>query len=174
MDCSAARKSKQARDTKMAGPDDDDSDLSSTAIGSNEVDSKAGRGDWRGLFAFTTRRHIPLLAYAILTSVANGVVAPVMAIYVGKIFQDFADYGGGISTSSELQEVILSNVFVLVGLSVATWIVGSCTFTFWILFGEKQVSNARLRLFDGLLAKPIAYFEASSTGMGAITPRMQT
>ena len=57
---------------------------------------------WRALFSFTTKAHLFALATAVILSILSGIVVPTLAIFLGKLFDLFAQYGGGAISGHEL------------------------------------------------------------------------
>ena len=53
------------------------------------------RVGWLALFNFTSSFQIWTLALALLFTIASGIVAPSLAIFIGKILDQFSDYGAG-------------------------------------------------------------------------------
>lgn len=132
------------------------------------------RTSWRHLFAFTTASHLPILVPAIIVCVLHGLVSALQAIYIGRIYKAFTDFGRREVTHLQFRNVVNDNVLSLVGLAIASWLLSSAFLSLWIGFGELQARASRTRLLRGLLAKPVSFFDALPTGIGALSPRLQT
>lgn len=140
---------------------------------SNDKHQDETNATWKALFAFTTRRHLPILSCAIFACLADGAIQPINTIFVGKIFDAFTNFGGGTISSSLFRENVSNNVVILVGLSVAGWILSTVFLATWIAFGELQARTARMRLLEGLLSKPPSFFDTLPSGVQALSPRLQ-
>ena len=130
--------------------------------------------DWRSLFNFTTKAHVPTLIIGILHAVASGIVIPALAFFLGKIFDTFADYGAGAMSGSDLTKQVSQKGFELLGLGFASWLLNGGFFVFWLSFGELQAKNVRNKLFDGMLQKEMEWYDMRKSGMNAMIPRLQT
>lgn len=137
-------------------------------------DASTDRASWKALFTFTTKQHLPVLVSAILVCVAGGVVQPIQVIFVGRIYKSFTDFGGGLTGSDYFRDTVRDNVLIMLGLSLAGCLLNAAFLALWIGFGELQAKNARHRLFHGLLAKPLAFFDTLPSGISALSPRLQT
>lgn len=148
----------------------------------SEDDSGHGAGDhagganapWSALFAFTAKRHIPILFCAMVVSAADGVIQPVQAIFIGRIYNNFTDFGGGMKSPTAFRHDMRNQILALAGLSTASWFFNSVFLASWIGFGELQARNARDRIFNGLLTKPIAFYDTLPFGVAALSTRSQT
>ncbi|MCJ1438272.1 hypothetical protein MMC27_007660 [Xylographa pallens] len=129
---------------------------------------------WISLFNFTSKTHILPLTIAACLSVASGIVIPALAIFLGKIFDTFTDYGAGTISGSDLTKQTSLNGLYLLGLGSVSWILNGSFFTFWLLFGELQARHIREMLFDGMLQKEMSWYDMRKSGVNAMIPRLQT
>ena len=132
------------------------------------------RPRWRLLFTFTARAHSPVLVTALGFSIVSGLVIPTLALFLGKIFNSFTDYGAGNITSDELSNNVTQNIRYLAVLAAANCLLSGGYFVLWLLFGELQAKSARDKLYDGMLYKDMEWFEMRKAGVNALMPRLQT
>ena len=152
---------------------DDDPIVAADSKADPENDAPV-RAGWRALFNFTSRAHAVPLVLGLLLSVASGIIIPALAIFLGKIFDSFTDFGGaGLSGSKLIKKVSVDGI-ALVGLGSASWLLNGGYFMFWLVFGELQAKNVRDKLFDGMLEKDMEWYDMRKAGVGAIIPRLQT
>lgn len=137
-------------------------------------DASTERASWKALFTFTARTHLPVLASAIFVCVADGVIQPVQAIFIGRIYNAFTDFGGSLTGPNYFRETVSHNVLTMFGLSLAGCFLNAVFLSLWIGFGELQARSARLHLFHGLLGKPMTFFDTLPSGVGSLSPRIQT
>ncbi|KAI9654169.1 MAG: hypothetical protein M1831_005523 [Alyxoria varia] len=132
---------------------------------------KAG---WKALFAFTTGRHATPLGVAIGFALASGIIPPAFAILLGKIFDQFTDFGAQRLTSAEFEHRMgsLSTYVTVVG--AASLILNGCFFMVWVMFGELQAQVCRMNIFEGLSQKSIEWYDMRKSGTGALITRIQS
>ncbi|KAF2160111.1 hypothetical protein M409DRAFT_29408 [Zasmidium cellare ATCC 36951] len=128
---------------------------------------------WRALFAFKTRRNIPLLIAATFCSLVAGAAQPAQSLLIGRIFQGFTDYATGRLNNDEFMKQQTKYVVFFTALAAASWLFHSLDFMFWLAFGELQAKSARDRLFHGLLGKKVEWYDRRKNGIGALLPRLQ-
>ncbi|OJD36870.1 abc transporter [Diplodia corticola] len=129
---------------------------------------------WKDLFNFLTRKHVPLLALALSLSVVCGLAVPANAFLLGRVFDAFAKHGAGAITGEKLKSEVTKNCTYLLGLAAGNWLLNSFFFTIWILFGETQARSARERVFAALLKRNMTWFDQRKNGVAAMVPRLQT
>ena len=129
---------------------------------------------WRALFTFTQPGHLFALVPATLLSVAAGILQPALAIYFGKFFNSFSEYGGGAINGSQLTHKTLTDVYVLLGIGLATWLLKGSYFGIWMVFGELQAKSVRDELFSNLMWKNLAWFDSRTSGVAALLSRLET
>ncbi|OBT62446.1 hypothetical protein VE03_08637 [Pseudogymnoascus sp. 23342-1-I1] len=124
--------------------------------------STAGREDsdmkpaWKSMFAFTTRGHLAVMVPAWISSITAGVIKPAMAIFMGFIFDDIAEYVAGSS------------------LGLGSCLANAGFFGLWLVFGESQAKQARERLFTGLLRREMEWYDLCKDGISPVLIRIQT
>ncbi|EAW10345.1 ABC transporter ATP-binding protein [Aspergillus clavatus NRRL 1] len=128
---------------------------------------RSWRWSWMSLFNFTTRSHSATLSLAIVFAFLASSITPIFAILLGEIFNSFTLFGGGQLSNDGLLQDVARNGIGLAGLGVASWILNGVYFTLFIIFGELQVSNARITLFEGLLERDQEWFETQKDGTKA-------
>lgn len=129
---------------------------------------------WRALFHFTSKKDIFIAAPGIFFIVIAGALKPTMAIFLGRIFNEMAAYGGGATTSEQLMKDVSTWCIALTGLAFATWLFNSSFFALSLLFGERQAMNARERLFVGMLRKEMEWYDLRTDGIASLLIRIQT
>ncbi len=144
------------------------------ALDEEGSDEQVRRAGWRSLFNFTTKKHgIPLL-FALILSVASGIIIPALAIFLGGIFDSFTSFGAGTLSGSGLVKKVSIDGLALVGLGSASWLLNGGYFMLWLAFGELQAKSVRDKLFDGMLEKDMEWYDMRKNGIGALLPRFQT
>ncbi|PGH28022.1 hypothetical protein AJ80_00277 [Polytolypa hystricis UAMH7299] len=129
---------------------------------------------WRSLFHFTTRKHFVPLFLAMFFTVASGVMSPMLALVLGRVFDAFTIFASQSIAAEELMSRISNLCIYLMGLGAILWALQSGFFCLWIAFGELQAQSARTKLFAGLLKKDIEWLEMREDGVTALLPRLQT
>ncbi len=137
-------------------------------------DEKVKRAGWRSLFNFTTKKHSVTLLFAIILSIASGIIVPALAIFLGGIFDSFTAFGAGTVSGTLLMKDVSKDAIALVGLGSAGWFLNGGYFMLWLVFGELQAKNVRDKLFDGMLEKDMEWYDMRRNGVGALLPRFQT
>ncbi|KAI9713697.1 MAG: hypothetical protein M1828_001386 [Chrysothrix sp. TS-e1954] len=129
---------------------------------------------WGSLFSFTARGHIGPVTGAIFLSLIVGLVEPAFAIFLGKIFDQFTDFGADRQDAKRFRAKITTYCIYLCALGSASWILNACFFCAWVVFGELQAKDCRARLFDALSQKAVAWFDMRGEGVGALASRVQS
>lgn len=132
------------------------------------------KSKWLPLFNFTIKKHLVPLLSALFLAIAAGILYPVTAIFLGKLFDAFSNFGAEKTTGDQLLERVVNNCIVLLALGAATWVLNGGYFTLWVAFGELQAKCVRELLFEDMLRKDLEWFEMRKDGMGAFLPRLQT
>ena len=146
--------------------------------GDLEADSEnndlAKHASWRSLFNFTSKRDsIPLLL-ALIFSIAAGIITPALAIFLGKIFDLFTNFGAGEIGGSDLVNKVSAYAIILAGLGTASGLLHAGYFILWLVFGELQAKHVRERLFDGMLEKDMGWYDMRTEGIDTLVSRLQT
>lgn len=131
------------------------------------------RPGWRSLFNFTTRIHLFPLSLAFIFSVASGIIIPVLAVLLGKLFGLFTDFGADKISGSELVKKVSVYGIALVGLGSASGLLNAGYFMIWLIFGELQAKSVRDRLFDGMLEKDMEWYDMRKNGVDTVISRLQ-
>jgi ATP-binding cassette subfamily B (MDR/TAP) protein 1 len=142
-------------------------------IETNEEQRRTLQVDWKALFWFTTKKHLPLLSGAIVSASIAAATLPVLAIIYGLIFRDYTDYGTGKIESNELRSGVTRYCLILTGLVSLSWMSNSLYFFFFLTFGEFQARTARNRIFDALMKKDMAWYDTREMGIAAFLPTLQ-
>ena len=129
---------------------------------------------WRSLFNFTNKRDAIPLLLAATVSIAAGIVAPTLAIFLGKIFDLFTKFGAQEISGSDLLKKVSTYATVLAGLGTASGLLHASYFMFWLVFGELQAKHIRERLFDGMLEKNMGWYDLRKDGISTLVSRLQT
>jgi len=128
---------------------------------------------WKSLLLFTTRQHLPTLIVGALLALLAGCVTPILAIFLGNVFDVFTAFGDGQTGADQLRGKIATNCIGMVGLGAAGWILNGAYFAIFVAFGELQVSSVRSRTFSELLQRDVEWFEARKEGSGAFLSGIQ-
>ena len=134
----------------------------------------SGPGGWKTIFRFTKKSHFVAATPAVFFAAAGGALGPVMAIFLGRFFDAFADYGGGKISPDTLMHRTLKSVYALLGLGVSSIFLNGGLFMAWLSFGEMQAKSVRGELFQALLQKDLEWFEMRESGVGSLLTRLQT
>ncbi|EEH18125.1 hypothetical protein PABG_00688 [Paracoccidioides brasiliensis Pb03] len=138
------------------------------------TDNPTLKAKWTSLFLFTSRKHVVSLLLGLLFTVGAGVLVPMLALVLGKIFDAFSKFGAGSLTSEELMHAISVRCLYLMGLGMCIWLLQTGHFAFWVAFGELQAKHAREKSFVQLIKKDISWFEMKQDGVSSFLPRLQT
>ena len=137
-------------------------------------DSKVGLApSWKSLFSFTARKHLPTLVIGAVLALLAGCVTPVLAIFLGNVFDAFTSFGAGQIAIDGLRSQIVANCFGMLGLGSAGWFLNSAYFAVFVAFGELQASNIRSKVFAELIQRDVEWFEAQKEGSGAFLSGVQ-
>lgn len=129
---------------------------------------------WMALFHFTEKRHTLALTAAISFAILSGLVVPLMAVIMGKIFGSFASFGAEKITPEGLVEQVTLQIVLLAALGAGSWVVSGAFFAGWLVFGELQAKVAREKLFEGLIDKDMEWFDMRKSGVAGLMSRVQT
>ena len=132
------------------------------------------KSEWKSLFNFSSRQHVPILIVGLILSTAAGITGPALAVFFGKIFDAFSAYGSGAVDGDSLMQKVSKDAIALCVLGCTVWLVKGGYFALWMVFGEMQAKNARDLLFQNLLEKDFEWYEMRTSGIGALLPRLQT
>lgn len=132
--------------------------------------SKVG---WKALFAFTTRRHVPVIIAGIVSTTVAALTMPTFAIVYGFIFEQYTLYGAGSIDSDALMSNMSRYCVVLSAVCALNWVSNSVHYFCFLTFSELQAQSARNKIFDALIKKDMAWFDTRSTGIAAFLPTVQ-
>ena len=139
-----------------------------------EEEDLAERASWRSLFNFTSKRDTIPFLLALTSSVAAGIVAPALAVFLGSIFDLFTNSGAGEISGTILLKKVSMYAMILAGLGTVSGFLHASYFMLWLVFGELQGKHARERLFDCLLEKDMGWFDIRTDGIDTLLSRSQT
>lgn len=128
----------------------------------------------KSLLAFTTGKHHLVLTSAGILSLASGFVNPALAIFLGKVFDEFSAFGAGNLSAAQLRQDVTNYSIFLAALGIVAWTLNACFFATWLAFGELQAKAAQSCVFTGLAARSITWYDMRKQGIGAMIPRLQT
>jgi ATP-binding cassette, subfamily B (MDR/TAP), member 1 len=128
---------------------------------------------WVSLFKYTTKSHSPFLIFSILCSIIVGIVTPLQYYLLGRLFTSFAQFGAGAQSENGFKEDLARYNIYYVLLGGLLWLFSSSMFAGWVLFGELQGRSARERLFNGLVNRPIDWYDQRQDGIGALMTKLQ-
>lgn len=132
------------------------------------------RASWKHLFAFTQTRHLIALIPAVLASCAVAGFKTSLALAMGLFFQIAADFAlGDVSPPDTLVEGT-SLCILLCGLGAGHWLANTVFLSSWVVFGELQARSVREQMFDSLLDKKMAWYDAQADGMSSLLVRIET
>jgi ATP-binding cassette subfamily B (MDR/TAP) protein 1 len=153
-----------------ADHDEDEVDPASIEL----EDAPKVANSWKALFTFTDRLHLLVLLPCLLLSTFAGVLRPAQSILFGKFFNTLSDFGAGKIDCEELTTKGLVEIYGLLAVGGAMWLLKGGYFCTWLIFGELQAKGARDELFQNLLEKDLGWFESRSSGVASVLSRLQT
>lgn len=106
-------------------------------------DVREAKATWRSLFSFSSRRHASILIVALCFSTAAGITGPALAIFFGRIFNAFADYGSGGVDGNSLMHKVSTDAIALCVLGGTVWLLKGGYFALWMVFGELQAKKRK-------------------------------
>ena len=153
----------------------DDGNYDEDDLISIELDGPHRReSGWKALFTFTTGLHLLVLLPGLILSTIAGILEPAVAIFFGKFFDTFSDFGAGQIDGQDLMRKSLVDIYGLIMIGGATWLLKGGYFTIWLVFGELQAKAVRDELFQNLLDKDLSWYESRSVGVASLLSRLQT
>ncbi|KAK5657432.1 hypothetical protein OQA88_3004 [Cercophora sp. LCS_1] len=148
-------------------------DMVEKANGSN--DAPVGpKPSFKDLFAFTRRRHIPIMICAIFTAGLVAGARTAYAVLTGKIFETAAHFGSGIITGDEYLSEISRLCGFMCLLGLGTWAASSLDIMLWILTGELRARTAREKLFASFIRKTMTWYDSRENGMSSLMVGINT
>ena len=129
---------------------------------------------WRDLFNYTSKTHSVTLLFALIISVASGLIVPALALFFGKIFNYFTSFGEGQISRLDLKQDVSRYVCYLVGLGCASGLLNACFYMLWMIFGELQAKGARENLFNGMIEKEMEWYDRRTAGISTHSSRLQS
>lgn len=148
-------------------------DLGDPHVDSGE-DEIQRRITWRSIFNFTTREHLSVQLSAFVLAIISGALKPIMAIFLGYIFDDMAAFGADHSTKAHLLKSISVWCVALTALGIGKMVFNGAFFGLWMLFGELQAKSVRDKLFVGMLKKEMEWYDSRKNGTSSLLVRIQT
>lgn len=129
---------------------------------------------WRDLFAFTKKRHIVPLGAALFVSTAAGAVGPALSIFLGKLFNTLSEFAQGDMDKEHFRSVLSKDSLLLALIGLLSFLFGGGSSSTWMAFGELQARTCREEVFDGLLDKPVEWYDTRRSGVQALVARLNT
>ena len=159
-----------ARDLAMENDIDSTGDLEAQ----EQENRLARRPSWRSLIEFTSKKDTNLFLVAVTLSIASGIVAPALAIFLGKIFDLFTSFGAGEISGTDLLKNVSKYSIILAGLGTGSGLLHASYFMLWLIFGELQAKYLRRRLFDSMLEKGLGWYDMRTDGIDTLVSRLLT
>jgi ATP-binding cassette subfamily B (MDR/TAP) protein 1 len=69
-----------------------------------EQNPQISSSSWHSMFVFTTRKHGPTIAIALISTIASALFRPPAAIFFGKIDSALTKYGAGTATPENMMD----------------------------------------------------------------------
>lgn len=139
-----------------------------------DISASKTKASWRILFGTSEAQHRPWLIQAAALAVASGALTPAMSILLGKIFDQFTDYGARQISTADFKSSIAASSWYLAILGAACMVFSGGRFAAWVLHGELKAQSLRSLVFESLFDKPIAWYDKRSAGTGSTISRAQT
>ena len=140
----------------------------------NGDDGQSKPPGWRSLFYFTSSSHSFTLAAALILSVAAGVIIPILAFLLGKVFDLFTKFGANELSGPDLVKRISTYALALVALGSGSGLLNAGFLMTWLIFGEMQAKSVRHKLFASMLEKEMEWYDLRRAGVDALITRFQT
>lgn len=131
------------------------------------------RPAWMALFSFTTKKHAPILTFAMASALIASFTTPIFSVLLGEMFDLFTLFGGSKIRSSDLMEKMTTYTVGVAGLGAAGWLFNASYFILFVAFSELQVANARNSVFEALLKKSQGWFESQPDGTRVFLSSLQ-
>lgn len=128
----------------------------------------SSKSTWHHLFGFTTRRHAPILTFAVIAAVLVAATKTLYAILLGRIMDIVSPLGAGAISGNTAMEGVKIWCLVLTGVGVAIWASNWALMALWIIFGEVVAKSVRESLFTSLLSKEMAWFDRQEEGVSSV------
>ncbi|KAK7987058.1 hypothetical protein PG988_002046 [Apiospora saccharicola] len=116
------------------------------------------------LFSFTDGKGCAALAVAMSASLVVGTLKASLAVFLSQIFPIIADFGKSIITGETALSRVSSWCIVLALVGGGAWIANFVLLLSWIAHGERQSRNSRIKSFERLLSKDVAWFDGLPEG----------
>jgi ATP-binding cassette subfamily B (MDR/TAP) protein 1 len=129
---------------------------------------------WKALFSFTTRKHLPVLAFAVFTSTLAALTLPALAVLYGLLFREFGAVAKDDKSNAQFLKQVSNYCIYVTAIGGVSWLGNSVHFAAFVTFGEMQARSARGRIFSALLKKDMAWYDTRDTGVAALLPATQT
>jgi len=142
--------------------------------GDDEDESGKHRASFPLICAFTHKKHLVVLIPALVLTTVAGAIKPAITIFLGRIFDELANFSAGSITGDELFENVSTWCIALTGLGIATMLVNGGFFSLWMVFGEMQARSVRDKAFVSLEKKDIEWYDLRVDGIGSLLVRIQT
>jgi ATP-binding cassette subfamily B (MDR/TAP) protein 1 len=139
-----------------------------------EEQTLADNMGWKALFSFTTRKHLPILAFAVFASTLAALTLPALAVLYGLLFREFGAVATDDKSNAQFLKQVSTYCIYLTAIGGISWLGNSLHFAAFVTFGEMQARSARGRIFGALLKKDMTWYDTRDTGMAAFLPVMQT
>lgn len=138
------------------------------------VDIAERKPSWRSLFTFTKRSHTLAVVFALTSTLISACIKPAAAVFFGKIFSSFTQFGSGAINGQQCLHEISKWCIALACLGCLAWVVEGVFFSSWVAFGELQAKSIRTSMFEGMLDKDMEWYDLRQDGVGALLIRIQT
>ncbi len=140
----------------------------------NDDDKQEHQTSPFSLFSFTSRSHFLTLLIALFLSIASGIVIPVFAVLLGRIFDIFTTFGEDEISGPDLVKKVSTYGIALAGLGLGSGLLNAFYLGFWLLFGELQAKSVREKLFDSMLGKDMEWYDMRKFSIETLISRQQT
>jgi ATP-binding cassette subfamily B (MDR/TAP) protein 1 len=115
----------------------------------------------RGIFVFGSSEDAVALSVALVASIANGVMEPVLSLLISRMFQEVSNVAMAPTESNDALSRVsacAAGVFSVGVLCIATNWVSAMS---WGYLGAKQSARARRLVFRALIYKDMTWFNTT-------------
>ncbi|KAJ1366072.1 Ubiquitin carboxyl-terminal hydrolase isozyme L1 [Parelaphostrongylus tenuis] len=122
------------------------------------------RANIQQLFRYASTFDRVLLLIGCIGAVGNGAAVPAMSIIMGRVTQNFMDYIGNVTSTTDFRQVVTQHCLSYVYLGCFTFASAAIQTTCFLTVCENIVYKLRREFFKAILRQEIAWFDKNSSG----------
>ena len=137
-------------------------------------DNETPQARWRDIFAFTRRRHVPILVLAVISTILAAGTQALNAMFLGFLFQAVTDFGSGELGADDAKAEVVKWCLILCAVAAGNGLGFVGFLGFWTTFGELQAKEIRSMLAKSLIDREMDWFDTRQDGISSMLARMRT